>query len=140
MKKAIAAILVLIAFLPLAFAEELDYPRMPRVYNSTGDVAYNGSNTTYNTSNLTAGEVMNLSNGSSFLGINKTQVEGALSNMTTNMTGVAQVDDFAKFFVDASPYLLLLLGIILFVLSGFMKILAIVIIAIALIKILWGFL
>jgi hypothetical protein len=140
MKKALVLLLVFLAFLPIAFAEDLVYVPMPRAYNHTGDIAYNGSNTTYNDSNLTAGEVMNLSNGSSFFGINKTQVEVALSNMTTNMTGVAPVDDMAKFLVDASPYLLLLLGIVLFVLSGFMKLLSIVIIVIALIRILWGFL
>lgn len=145
MKKAAAVLLALAAFLPLAFAAEIDYAPVPRQYNSTGDVAYNGSSPSYNTSNLTAGEVMNLSNGSSWLpNINKTQIEEAVSNMTGNMTGnltgVPPVDDAAKFLIEASPYLLLLLGIVLFVLSGFMKLLAIVIIVIALIRILWGFL
>lgn len=134
-------LVALAVFVPIALAVEIGYPQMPRAYNNTGDVSYNGSNIAYNTSNLTAGEVMNLSNSSSwFPSINKTQVEETLSNMTTNLTGVAQVDQVAKFFVDASPYLLLLLGIIIFVFSGFMKLLAVIIIVIALIRILWGFL
>lgn len=58
-----------------------------------------------------------------------------LSNAT--QTGVGPVDDTLNFLVSISPYLLLILGIVIILLSGFARIIGIILVILAIIRILW---
>lgn len=87
-------------------------------------VAYAAENDTNNTTNGFLPDInlppMNTSN---------------LDNATH--TGVGPVDDTVNFLIGISPFLLLILGIIILLLSGFARIIGIVLIILAVIRILW---
>ena len=50
-------------------------------------------------------------------------------------TGISEVDSFTQTLINLSPFLLLILGIVIFMLAGFAKIIAIILIAVAVIRI-----
>jgi len=52
-------------------------------------------------------------------------------------TGVGPVDDTLSFLVSISPFLLLILGIAIILLSGFARIIGIILVILAIIRILW---
>lgn len=70
--------------------------------------------------------------------VNLSDIGQKLGNAT--QTGLGPVDDALKFLGDASPFLLLIIGIVLIVLSGFGKLLGIILVVLALIRLLWMFL
>jgi hypothetical protein len=123
--------LAVLMILPLAAAE-----------NET-IITYNGSNINY--TNFTGANLTLNNTGGSWLP-NLTMPNLTmpnLSNITKNLnatnltTGVQPVDDVTKFLVTASPFLLLLLGVGILLLAGFARLIGIILIALALIRILW---
>ncbi len=120
MKKTIAVLVIMAALMQFAAAKNdtlLTYngSSAGSLGNNT-TLVYGGPNTT-NTSWLPN---VNLSN---------------VGNITK--TGVGPLDDAVKFLADASPFLLLIIGIIILLLAGFAKIIGIILIVLALIRIVW---
>ncbi len=67
--------------------------------------------------------------------INTTELGEKFKNATE--TGVGPLDQAINFLSDASPFLLLIIGILLIVLAGFGKIIGIVLIVLAIIRLIW---
>ncbi len=67
--------------------------------------------------------------------VNLTELGEKAKNATR--TGVGPLDDVAGFLADASPFLLLIIGILLIVLSGFGKLIGIILVILALIRLVW---
>jgi len=118
--------LAVLMILPLAAAE------------NESIITYNGSNINY--TNFTGANLTLNNTGGSWLP-NLTMPN--LSNITKNLnatnltTGVQPVDDVTSFLITASPFLLLLLGVGILLLAGFARLIGIILIALALIRILW---
>ncbi len=133
--KKLFVLLALFAVLQIGLAEEV-------TYDGSEAPEYNDSNLTVpiaNDTNETNGLVLpnitlpevNLSN----ISINLTDAGDKLRNATT--TGVSTLDQVTGFLYDASPFLLLIIGIALILLSGFGKTIGIILIVLALIRILF---
>jgi hypothetical protein len=76
----------------------------------------------------------NTSNGG--LNINLPEINGSQIINQTH-TGVGPVDDALSFLISISPFLLLILGIVIILLSGFARIIGIILVILAIIRILW---
>lgn len=102
-------------------------------YNQSGGNATNETNATEG--NQTAGgNATNLS-GFGLPDVNLSEVGDKLNNVTE--TGVGPIDQVTDFLMQASPYLLLIIGILLIVLSGFGKLIGIILVILAIIRLLW---
>ncbi len=97
-------------------------------YNQTEEGANGSNNPIPNTTNESKGGLFDIS-------VNLSDVGKALGNMTK--TGVEPIDEVTKFLSDASPFLILVIGILLLVLSGFGKTIGIILVVLALIRLLW---
>jgi hypothetical protein len=92
----------------------------------SADVFYNGSNdSTLNDTNDTGPDYLD-----------------KIGNMTEKFrndtrTGVGPIDQAVDFLIDASPFLLLIAGVLLIIFSGFAKIIGIIIVILAIIRIAW---
>lgn len=82
-------------------------------------------------------EALNASNdsGAWLPDINTTELGEKFENATE--TGVGPLDQAIDFLSDASPFLLLIIGILLIVMAGFGKIIGIILIVLALIRLIW---
>ncbi len=67
--------------------------------------------------------------------VNTSELADRAKNATK--TGVGPIDQAMDFLADASPFLLLIIGILLIVLAGFGKIIGIILIILALIRLIW---
>lgn len=143
--KRLIIVLVALAVLQLAAAENATNTTYNQTghdaYNHTGDVAYPGRNFTYNGTNFTGANLTANGSGAWLPNINLPNLSwpnltgGNLTNMTK--TGVEPVDQLTNFLVTASPFLLLLLGVGILLLAGFARLIGIILIALALIRIIW---
>jgi hypothetical protein len=105
-------------------------------YTITGVWSFDGNSINISGESL----VQTVGAQSGFLGLNLSAVNTTnLSNKFQNVThtGVQPVDDLTNFLISVSPFLLLIIGLIIFFLAGFAKIIAIVLIVLALIRIAW---
>jgi hypothetical protein len=122
--KKIIAILAVLMLLQLAVADIVTY-----------NTSENETNNETSEENTTEPENVT---GLQLPEINKTEVEEKIGNVTE--TGIGPVDQITNFLVDASPFLLLVIGILLIVLSGFGKIIGIILVILALLRFAWMFL
>jgi len=138
MKKILTLLVILIILQP-AMADEI-------TYNGSDAPVYPDSNLTVVIPNDTAANLIpnitlpevNLSDinlSVNLSGINLTETSEELRN--ASQTGVGPIDQIVNFLYDASPFLLLIAGIALVVLSGFGKMIGIVLILLALIRFAW---
>jgi hypothetical protein len=126
--KRILTLLIVLAALQAACAEEVTYNTSEASdYNETNginesEIALNGSN----------GIIPDF--GINFSEINTSELSEKALNATR--TGVEPIDGTVQFLIDASPFLLLIIGIVVFLFAGFAKIIAIIIIIMAVIRLL----
>ena len=110
-------------------AEETDSEEESSANNTTAGLEINTTKVTEGVDDL-IGSIKNLTEG-----LNTTEIGEKLANMTE--TGVGPVDSISKWLIDLSPILLLILGVVLVLVSGFGKMIGFVLIALAVIRILW---
>ncbi|GEM_PF-3939506 len=110
-------------------AEETDSEEESSANNTTAGLEINTTKVTEGVDDLIGG-IKNLTEG-----LNTTEIGEKLANMTE--TGVGPVDSISKWLIDLSPILLLILGVVLVLVSGFGKMIGFVLIALAVIRILW---
>jgi hypothetical protein len=111
---------------------------------SADNVSYNGSDAPNYTNNSNSSNgtdiIINQTNNLfpdvdiNFSDINMTEAGEKLKNATK--TGYEPVDSSLQFLIDASPFILLIIGILVFIFAGFAKLIGILIIIIALIRLL----
>lgn len=132
MMKKILALLAVLAILQLTAAEVVEY---------------NGTNATDNATNVTVPDNVTVEDN---ITANETpEAEWEFPNITlpdVNMskagelvdnatqTGVEPIDQIASFLIDASPYLILIIGVLFIIFSGFAKMIGIILVILALIR------
>jgi hypothetical protein len=134
MKKLVALFAVLM-LLQLALADEVTYNGSSLEYNDTNittDDLPDNNDTDANDTNNSGGLDIQLP---SLPDVNMSELGEKFKNATK--TGIEPVDQIGNFLADASPFLILIIGIALIVLSGFGKIIGIILIILALIRLLW---
>lgn len=129
--KKILALIVVLAVLQVAAAEIVEYNGTNATDNAT-NVTVPEDNTTANVTNETPADIAWEFPNLTIPEVNMTEAGELLDNAT--QTGIEPLDQISSFLIDASPFLILIIGVIFIIFSGFAKMIGIILVILALIR------